>query len=189
MRLNMSIFFTQVIDAQVPTLVLPDAITITRNTGKLNSKGIEMEFAATPVKGLQVEYNFGYTDAEYKTLKLASNGSSVDLERQKQIFTPTTTSMLALQYSYGLATKQHLKLVGRAEWLQNGKEYFDLSNSISQNSYSLFNCRFGIASKMGELMIWGRNLGDKKYIAYAYDFGAVHLGNPRIYGITLMVNF
>ena len=38
-------------------------------------------------------------------------------------------------------------------------------------------------------MIWGKNLGNKEYISYAYDFGAVHLGNPRTYGITLMSNF
>jgi iron complex outermembrane receptor protein len=38
-------------------------------------------------------------------------------------------------------------------------------------------------------MIWGKNLGDKEYISYAYDFGAVHLGNPRTYGVTLMANF
>jgi iron complex outermembrane receptor protein len=38
-------------------------------------------------------------------------------------------------------------------------------------------------------MFWGRNLGDKKFIAYAYDFGAVHLGNPKTYGITLTANF
>jgi iron complex outermembrane receptor protein len=189
LRLNMSLFFTQVIDAQVPTLILPDAITITRNTGKLNSKGIEIELAATLVKGLQLEYNFGYTDAEYKTLKLALNGSVVDLEGKKQIFTPATTSMLALQYSYDFAAKQRVKLAGRIEWLQNGKQYFDLSNNISQNAYSLFNCRFGISSKKGELMIWGKNLGGKEYISYAYDFGAVHLGNPRTYGVTLIANF
>ncbi|MEP7371899.1 MAG: TonB-dependent receptor [Chitinophagaceae bacterium] len=189
LRLNLAIFATQVTDAQVPTLVLPDAITVTRNAGKLNSKGVELELASTPVKGLQVEYNFGYTDAEYKNLKLSQNGSAVNLDGKKQIFTPETTSMLALQYSYDLGTKQQLKLVARGEWMSLGKQYFDLSNNISQKAYSLLNTRFGISSKHFELMLWGRNLGDKKYIAYAYDFGAIHLGNPKTYGITLAANF
>jgi iron complex outermembrane recepter protein len=189
LRLNVAIFATQVTDAQVPTLVLPDAITVTRNAGKLNSKGAELELASAPVKGLQVEYNFGYTNAEYKNLKLSQNGSAVNLDGKKQIFTPEITSMLALQYSYELGTKQHLKLVARGEWMHLGKQYFDLSNNISQKAYSLLNTRFGIASKHGELMVWGRNLGDKKYIAYAYDFGAIHLGNPKTYGVTLAANF
>ena len=33
-------------------------------------------------------------------------------------------------------------------------------------------------------MVWMRNLGDKKYIAYAYDFGAIHLGDPFTWGLT-----
>ena len=189
LRLNAALFLATVTDAQVPTLVLPDAITVTRNAGKLNSKGVELELAATPVKGLQVEYNFGYTNAEYKTLKLSQNGSTVDLEGKKQIFTPETTSMLALQYGYDLGTKQQWRIVARGEWMHLGKQYFDLGNSISQEAYSLLNTRIGISSKHGELMFWGRNLDDKKYIAYAYDFGAVHLGNPKTYGVTLMANF
>lgn len=189
LRLNAALFLATVTDAQVPTLILPDAITVTRNTGKLSSKGGELELAATPAKGLQVEYSFGYTNAEYKTLRLSQNGSTVDLEGKKQIFTPETTSMLALQYGYDIGSKHQLKIVARGEWMHLGKQYFDLSNSISQDGYSLLNTRIGIVSKCGELMFWGRNLGDKKYIAYAYDFGAVHLGDPKTYGVTLTANF
>jgi len=68
-----------------------------------------------------------------------------------------------------------------------GDTYFDLSNNIHQSPYSLLNTRFGITTKHFELMLWGRNLTDKKYIAYAYDFGAVHLGNPYTYGVTAKV--
>ncbi len=40
-----------------------------------------------------------------------------------------------------------------------------------------------------ELMFWMRNMGDKHYISYAYDFGATRLGDPRNYGVTLRVSF
>jgi iron complex outermembrane receptor protein len=183
MRLNVAIFYSNITNAQVPTLVLPSAITVTKNAGKLTSKGAELEFAATPVKGFEAEYNFGYTDATYKTLKLSQNGSETDLAGKRQIFTPDVTSMLALQYSYPVGDK--LKLVVRGEWMYLGKQYFDLANTIEQSPYSLFNTRFGIAMKHIEIMFWVRNIGDKKYISYAYDFGAVHLGNPRTYGVTL----
>lgn len=182
---NLAVFLTNITGVQVPTLVLPDAITIIRNAGKLQSKGIELEVSAAPAKGLQINYNLGYTDASYTNLKLSQNGASVDLDGKKQIFTPDVTSMLSVQYGYNLGTKQHLKLVVRGEWIYLGKQYFDLSNNIAQNPYSLLNTRFGISSKYVDLMFWGRNLGGKKYIAYAYDFGAVHLGDPEIYGVTL----
>ncbi|HKH61651.1 MAG TPA: TonB-dependent receptor [Flavitalea sp.] len=187
--LNFAAFYTRVKDAQVPTLIIPDAITITTNAGELTTKGIEMEVSATPFKGLQAVYNVGFTDAEYKTLKLSQNGSSVDLAGNKQIFTPDMTSMLALQYSYDLGTKQRLQIVVRGEWMYLGKQYFDLANNISQSPYHLLNTRFGLAAKNFEIMFWGRNLSDRHYISYAYDFGAVHLGNPKTYGVTLVGRF
>src|SRR3546814_4537932 len=47
--------YMRVTDAQVPTLILPEAFTITRNVGELESKGLELEVAATPVNGLRPE--------------------------------------------------------------------------------------------------------------------------------------
>jgi iron complex outermembrane receptor protein len=70
-----------------------------------------------------------------------------------------------------------------------GKQYFDLANTISQPRYSVFNTRLGVVVRKFEVMFWGRNLFDETYIAYAYDFGATHLGNPENYGVSLRVNF
>lgn len=187
LRANLAVFYTTITDIQVPTLVLPDAITITRNAGKMNSKGVELELAATPVKGLQVDYNFGYTHAEYTQLKIADNGQEVNLEGKKQIYTPEFTSMLAVQYAYPLGSRQKLKVVVRGEWAWLGRQYFDLNNNFAQNPYSLLNTRFGIAAKNFDVMFWGRNLAGTKYVSYAYDFGAMHLGDPKTYGVTLGV--
>ena len=173
----------------MPTLILPDAITVTKNTGKLSSKGAEFELSAAPLKGLQAAYNFGYTDAKYTSLKVSQNGQSVDLNGKRQIFTPGITSMLALQYSYNLGTSKHARLITRLEWLHLGTEYFDLANNIKQSPYSLINLRIGVSTKYFDLFLWSRNTGNEKYIAYAYDFGAVHLGDPATYGATLLFKF
>jgi len=173
----------------VPTLILPDAVTITKNAGKLNSKGIELELAAAPVKNLEVNYNFGYTQAKFKKLKLSQNGTEVDLEGNRQVYTPYATSALAVQYGLNLSTKKYLKLIAHGEWIYLGTTYFDLANTIRQPAYNLYNARLGIAAKDFEIMLWARNISDKKYISYAYDFGAVHLGDPRTYGITLTGKF
>lgn len=189
LRLNVALFVTTVTNAQVPTLVLPEAITITKNTGKLISKGGELELAAAPAKGFELSYSFGYTDAKYTSLKVAQNGEAVDLNNNKQIYTPNITSMLAAQYTYEFGRKHSLKLIGRAEWKYLGSEYFDLANTIKQSPYSLINLRLGISSKWLDLFFWSRNTGNQKYIAYAYDFGAVHLGDPATYGGTARFKF
>ena len=189
LRLNVAFFYTDINDVQVPTLILPDAVTITKNAGRLNSKGIELELAAAPVKNLEVNYNFGYTQAKFKKLKLSQNGAEVDLEGNRQVYTPYATSALAVHYGYNLSTKKYLKLIAHGEWVYLGTTYFDLANTIRQPAYSLYNARLGVATKDFEMMLWVRNISDKKYISYAYDFGAVHLGDPRTYGITLTGKF
>jgi iron complex outermembrane receptor protein len=188
LQLNFTVFYTLVTNAQTPTLILPDAITVTKNTGRLHSKGVELEVAAAPVKGLQLSYNFGYTDAAYKSLKISQNGGEVDLNGKKQIFTPEVTSMFSAQYALRISQKQQLSLIVRGEWSYLGTEYFDLNNTVKQSPYNLFNTRLGFSSKHIELFFWGRNLSNKKFIAYAYDFGAVHLGDPKTYGVTLRFN-
>ncbi|RZA03446.1 MAG: TonB-dependent receptor [Sphingobacteriaceae bacterium] len=179
-RLNVTAFYTLLTDAQVPFLDQITGFTFTRNVGRLNSKGVELEFAATPVKGLEFDYNFGYTNAKYT--QGVTNGN-------RQIFTPDVTSMLAMQYTHDLGGKQDFKLVGRGEWKYLGDQYFDLGNTIKQNAYHLFNARVGVTSKCFDVFLWANNIFNKRYIDYAYNFGASHLGNPAIYGVSLRAKF
>jgi len=185
LQANISLFYTSVSDAQVPTLLLPDAITVTKNAGNLKSKGIELENSAIPMRGLEVTYNFGYTHATYTRLKLSQNGNEVDFAGNHQVFTPDITSMLAVQYSLPFKKSSPLKIIARAEWMYLGEEYFDLANTIRQPPHHLLNGRLGISTNHLDIFIWGRNLSDTRYVAYAYDFGGVHLGNPKTYGITV----
>ena len=185
LRANIALFYTTISDAQVPTLIVPDAVTVTRNAGNLRSKGIELETMAIPLKGLEATYNFGYTNATYSKLKLSQNGNEVDLAGNRQVFTPDITSMLAIQYSLPINKDGSAKIVFRGEWIYLGEEYFDLSNSIRQSPHHLLNTRFGITIKRVDVFFWARNLTDTRYISYAYDFGGIHLGEPKTFGITI----
>ncbi|WP_205500074.1 TonB-dependent receptor [Rufibacter psychrotolerans] len=188
-RVNLAAFYVWVNNAQVPTLVLPDAITVTKNAGKLESKGAEAEVFIKALKGLDVMYSFGYTSATYKTLDVASNGSEVNLSGNRQIYTPNITSLLALQYWLPMPGLTNAKVGLRGEWNHLGEQYFDLANQIRQNPYHKFNARVGVATPRFEAFLWGNNLSDQHYLDYAYDFGAAHLGDPRTYGLSLRANF
>jgi iron complex outermembrane receptor protein len=188
LRVNLVLFYSLVNNAQVPILIVQDAITVTKNAGKLNSKGFEAEFAATILKGLDVSYNFGYTHARYTDIEVPDGDkAAVNLKGNHQVYTPDVTSVLALQYGYSLGG--NTKLIARGEWRYLGDQYFDLANQIEQKAYNTFNARIGISTKRFEAFLWGSNLGDKRYIDYAYDFGASHLGNPRTFGITVRTQF
>ena len=186
-RLNLTLFYTQLVDAQVPTLVLPDAITIIQNRGKLNSKGIELEFTAKANKHVSIDYNAGFTHARFEKLEIAQNGSSNIFNGNKQIFTPDLVSNLALQYDQKI--KNSLTAFIRTEWKYIGTTYFDLANTIKQSPYHIINASIGF--KMGNINIqyWSRNLTNQRYISYAYDFGAIHLGDPITNGCSIAIKF
>ena len=187
LQLNIALFYTKVTDAQVPSLVLPDAITITKNTGQLTSKGIEAELIAIPTKGLLLQYAFGTTNASFDKLDLAAQGESVNLASKHPLFTPSMTSLLAAQYTY--AVSSNIKAILRAEWKYIGTTYFDLANNIKQSPYQLLNTKAGIECNKMALFFWAKNITGTKFISYGYDFGAVHLGDPTTFGTTLSFKF
>ena len=185
LRIHVTAFFSHIRRVQVPTLIMPDAITITQNAGTMVSQGLEIEADAKPFRNFELTWNAGATKARYTKLKLAQNGQETDLEGNRQIFTPSHTSMLVAQYGIPLGRLKQTRLVIRGEWLAFGEQYFDLANTITQDAYALLNARLGISGNRFDIFIWGRNLGGTRYVSYAYDFGAVHLGSPRTYGLTI----
>lgn len=134
---------------------------------------------------MELILNGGFTDAKYSELTIPKDGQPVNYAGNKQIFTPAYTTLAVAQYTYPVS--QETKLVARMEARLFGKQYFDLANAISQDAYGLLNARAGISWKKTELFLWARNLTNATYISYGYDFGGVHLGNPRTYGATISV--
>ena len=180
---NFAIFYNTVQDVQVPTLILPDAITVIKNAGGLVSRGFEAELQGIAIRGLELTWHLGYTHATYTSGKLSSNGNEIDLDGKKQVFTPDLTSMLSAQYNIRLFKSYNA--FARAEWFYFGKQYFDLSNQQVQSSYQLLNASAGVSKSFWTFSIWFRNITGTQYIAYAYDFGAARLGNPYNYGVSL----
>jgi len=181
-RYAIAFFYNKVMDIQTPLLVLPDAVTIIQNAGEMNAWGLEGEMEVKLAKGLSLQYSGGLTSAKYAVLGVVSNGVQVDLSGNKQVFTPSTTNYFATQYQTSIAAHE---LMFRLEYNHTGKQFFDLANTIEQKAYGLVNFRSSIRTNHFDISVWGRNLMGKKYINYAYDFGAAHLGNPRMIGIGL----
>src|SRR5690606_17329708 len=95
LRVNLSLFYTAVNNAQVPTLILPEGLVVTRNAGKLHSKGAEIELGVKPLKNLEINYHAGLTDAYYKKMIIPEDVSPGNQTNKRQVFTPNATSMLS----------------------------------------------------------------------------------------------
>jgi len=186
---NFAIFYNTVQSVQIPTLILPDAITVIKNAGGLDSKGFEAELQGLVLPGLELTYHFGYTHATYTSGKLSSNGNAVDLDGKRQVFTPDMTSMGVMQYSFKLPKPIGVNAFIRGEWYYFGKQFFDLSNLQEQSSYQLLNASVGITYSFFSISAWLRNITGTQYVAYAYDFGAARLGDPYTYGVNMKFKF
>jgi len=189
LEVNVAAFYTRVHDAQVPTLVLPDAITVTQNTGRMESMGLELEASARVVRNLSLWGNVAFTHARYLDLNTADDGGNVQLKGNRPVFTPDWTGFLGAQYVLPIGASQQLQLGLYGKFI--GQQYFNVENTLGQETYSLLNAQIGYSYQGYELTLWGQNIADKRYADYAYDFGfaAVHLGRPATYGVTLRKRF
>ncbi|MFC3198618.1 TonB-dependent receptor [Parapedobacter deserti] len=191
LQLNFAAFYTRVNNAQVPTLLLPDAITVTQNTGRMESMGLELEATARLVRHLSVWGNVAFTEAKYLDFNTADEGENVQLRGNRPVFTPTWTGYLGAQYEvfFGSANRHRVQFGAYSRFV--GQQYFTVENSLGQGTYSLLNANIGYSFSGYELLLWGQNLADKRYVDYAYDFGfaAVHLGRPATYGLTVRKRF
>jgi iron complex outermembrane receptor protein len=188
-RWNLSTFYSTVKDIQVPQLILPEAFVVTTNEGELTSMGLESEFTALLGNNLMLAWNAGYTDAQFKELIIAGEQDNVSLEGNKQLFTPEFTSNFILQYNKTIDSSRDIQLLARAEWMWLGTTYFDLQNQLKQDPYHLVNARVAAEKGPVSLAVWARNILDTRYVDYAYNFGAAHLGEPATYGVSLRVDF
>lgn len=176
----MSVFYNHVTNIQTPFLILPQAITITKNAGSLISHGTELEITAKPIKGLTLQYHAGVTNATYQRFTTVIDGKQIELHHKKQIFTPNITQFLTTTYQKQMGQKQ---LWINVQYVYSGSQFFDLVNLIEQKAYGLIHAQVGINVSKMKIYLWSRNISNKKYFSYAYNFGAVHLGNPRTLGI------
>src|SRR5690606_10967889 len=135
LKLNVTVFFTQMKNGQIPVLVMPEALTLIRNSARLTSKGAELELSASPFKGLEVDGSLGYTDAEYKGLIMADEGVNKDYSGNRPVFTPRTTGFLSLRYTHYLSSRVDSRLVRGISYKNIGTQYFDMANTISQEAY------------------------------------------------------
>jgi iron complex outermembrane recepter protein len=196
LSLGASAFFIQWQDLQFFNLVAP--FTFAReNVGDAQSAGIELEIAAIPLKGLQLDGSFGFNKTEYEAFDLKRVNFLTGEERITAIGgnslsnAPTHTIFLGAQYEYAINPK--LKATIRGEVRNIGRYYTDIQNQIEQPTYTLINARVGFSYDKYSLFFWGQNLNNERYLAFGNpdsSFGrSARIAAPRTFGVTLSAKF
>ena len=195
LRVNAAVFYSDYEDRQI-TIVKPlpsgDVVNLIDNAGEVEISGFELEVKALVGRGLSLEANVGYTDAEYKKLDPAA-GLTEDSE---YTFTPQRTGSVAAEYSVPVGGGE---FTSRVDYSYRSDIEFvpDSTPFTRQESLGLWNARmvYQPTDKDWIVALWGRNLSDEIYRTQSLDF--LHLTGyassgfsvGREYGITVSLGF
>lgn len=183
MRINLTGFYLQQRNQQVT--VIEDAFFLTKNTGDMNNLGLELDFYAIPLKGLQLDWKASFSDAEYTHLTAFSNGENRDFSGNKPLFNPDLSSFISLQYSKSFT--QNISGFIRGEHQYSGAYYLNFDNVIRQSPYNMYNGRVGLQYKKYKVAFWVKNLTDIRYRTWASR--VFLLNTPRTWGVSLQADF
>lgn len=203
LRVNLAAFYSEYEDIQTTVTGVdpnnPAIFTaVIENAAEATVKGVELEVAANPLRGLNVTASFGLLDAEYDDWKdLDAAGMAVDKSDLDFTGAANFTMNLAAEYSF-----QFLDLglmSARAEWAHVGGRFNDPDNQegLYAGKTGQLSARLALELKDGqtEIAIFGKNLLDRRYIANGINFedigGTVtrYYGPPQTYGIEVRRDF
>jgi len=197
LQLNAAAFQNKVDDMQL-SIFLADgsAASVVDNAGKATVQGVELELVAVPVENLQLNFNYGYLDAEYDEYIDAG----VDVANDRDVaYAPENTASAGIQYTVpGVLCGN---LTARLDWTYTDDRVVytePLQNLHSQlDAYSLLNGRLTLADiPLGngsmKVAAWGKNLLDEDYRMSTIPFiiwTVSYYGAPRTYGMDLSYEF
>ncbi|WP_157218578.1 TonB-dependent receptor [Flavisphingomonas formosensis] len=199
--LNLAAFQTNVRDYQ--TLILdtvnpPFTQQYIANIPKVRTRGVEGDLQVQPVKGINLNASFAYTDATYRNYKNSpapveqnpAAGLTTDLSGQPLAGVPKWTYTLGADVEQPVGTAI---LYAHADYSHRSKFYTSVSNSVYSiiKPYGLANARIGVRTEDGhwDFSVWARNLFDKDYFITLSPSNTGLItgltGDPRTFGITL----
>jgi len=156
--------------------------------------GIEFEHSYNITDDFKMFYNVGllntYVDSYvFKTDDL----TSAMLGNREQAQAPKYTYNYGLNYQYPFGITLNCSVSGKDEF------YFSDSHNMKSEKYQLLDINLNYDYRSFSLMIWSKNVLDKRYAIRGFYFGLepptyedklyVHWGDPVQYGISLKYSF
>ncbi|MGK0224572.1 MAG: iron complex outermembrane receptor protein, partial [Limisphaerales bacterium] len=187
-RFNGSAFYYDYEDLQVFAFVIVDGLGFSTISNAADAKiyGAEFELQWLPTNNLFVNLGVGLLSTEYEDFVLPTG----DFSGNDITMSPELTFNGLIQYDIPLGNRGNLTL--QTDFNYQDEVFFDALNNplLGEEDYWLWNARVSwtSADDQWEVAAYGRNLGDKEYMVYAFDlsffgFNEEMLGTPRSYGL------
>src|SRR5688572_23787697 len=194
-RLNGAAYFYDYDDYQAFVFVQSSG-TVTNLQAE--TKGVELDFAVSPVSGLDIMLGASYFDATVEDLELAATDPSVEplLKDVEPSFAPPLQIAALVRYAWPALGGE---LSAQVDGAYTDSFFHNLRNFDSQkyDDYTVGNLRFGYGSGSGnwELAAFVKNVTDERYRTIGFDLATLcgcnedAYGAPRWAGVSLKINF
>ncbi len=196
LTLNGALFFYDYKDLQLssfqPGSNPTDVILTVENAGEVEIRGFELELAARPVTGFDIQVGVGYQTNEYTKLEPSVPWSKGNVLPDA----PEWTVNAGLQYAWPLGAAG--SLIPRLDGSYKSKTYKDPQNEedIAQDGLILLNAQlaYQTADERWRITAFVTNVTDEEYITrglHFSDFGFTEVspGRPREWGLSASYRF
>ncbi len=198
---NSAAFYTDYQDFQLNTF--NGAFFTIDNVNEVISQGVETEFSWIPLDGVTVTGGVTYADSRYgddadPIVNDSAPSGFTDIAEERITHAPYWQGSAAVLVDRPLPGTG-LRWLANVNYAYRGDHNTgsDLDPQKHQGGYGLWNSQLGVRTGNGayEAVLWGRNLGDKRYDTVILDSVSqtgsysTFVGEPRTFGLTLRANF
>lgn len=182
--LDMAVFYNRIYDQQIARFAPSGLGRMMVNAGKSQSCGGEMSVRWIPERHVTLLGNYGYTHATFLEY---DDGQDNDYAKKYVPFVPTHNMNIDAAYTFYLNENGNANsstssvMANNSGWLKvksitlganvsgTGRIYWTESNNASQPFYALFGARLAIETSHLSLMLWGKNITNKKYNTFYFE--------------------
>ena len=157
-QLNVSVFSNEYEDFQLEELI--NLIPQVDNVGDVDVRGIDIEFKALVTDQFEVTATYGMLDTEI---------DSDDPDQDGNDAPQAADNVFSVRASYSVPVGEG-ELSVSGSWQYSDSFYFDVFNTLEQDSYDVWNARVAWESEQWVVALVGENLGDEEYLAEQFNF-------------------
>ena len=193
MLIDASVFYYDYKNLQTQVFTSVGAVSLIKlgNVDTATVKGLDLNVTWKPISGLTLRAGLGLLDTKLGSFYLAP-GTPVPAGN-KLPNAPDKTFNGSARYEWFLTGDWTAALQGSAHY--SDAVYKEALNNpaLAADSYWLFDARASVSNGDWDLSVWGKNLGDERYVTQATDDGlgmGYRIFNaPRTFGATVTRNF
>jgi outer membrane receptor protein involved in Fe transport len=183
---DVSLFYTDLIHQQIYRTVPSGRGSYLDNSGLSNNKGFELMLQNSAFHGFEAALAYGYTHSEI--LEYVQN-ANLNYNNKFTPYIPRHTLSVQVTQTFRFENSRWLdKLRLNAVYNQTGELYWNLANTLKEESYGLLNAKVSLSKGDLQLDVWGKNLLNTQYRAFIFESGPsafAQAGRPMQLGATI----